>query len=206
MLIFGLRTGLRTRPLLLALVLHQTVTMCDIANLSVISFQKLLDNDTEEASRLFSACSEWGFFCLDLASDEIEPYKASAARLQDFAVQYFQRPLEEKMQDTNDAWETFNICGYLCWDSFYLCFCSSKRCHSYKPRSLDSGNVEGKKDGCEGLRVRLEHTCTQLEALAQTHITNDETVAASRRHPPSANHFAIPSWRRDAPSRNGLLH
>jgi len=24
----------------------------------------------------------------------------------------------------------------------------------YKPRGLDSGNVEHKKDGCEGLRVR----------------------------------------------------
>lgn len=85
----------------------------DIANLSVISFQKLLHDDTEEASRLFSACSEWGFFCLDLASDEIEPYRASADRLHDFAVEYFHQPLEDKMQDTNHAWETFNICGYV---------------------------------------------------------------------------------------------
>ncbi|KAK1569426.1 uncharacterized protein LY79DRAFT_674680 [Colletotrichum navitas] len=86
----------------------------DIANLSVISMQKLLSDDAEEASKLFSACSEWGFFCLDLDSIATEPYRASAGHLQDFAVQYFNRPLEEKMQDTNDAWETFNICGYIC--------------------------------------------------------------------------------------------
>ncbi|KAK1962790.1 Clavaminate synthase-like protein [Colletotrichum sublineola] len=85
----------------------------DTANLSVISMQKLLCDDAEEASELFSACSEWGFFCLDLGSDEIESYTATAGRLNDLAVQYFNKPLEEKMQDTNHAWETFNICGRL---------------------------------------------------------------------------------------------
>lgn len=93
----------------------------EIANLSIISFQKLLNEDAEEASKLFSACSKWGFFYLDLASDESEPYRASAGRLQDFAVQYFHRPLEEKMQDTNDAWETFNICGYVIMPIHSLC-------------------------------------------------------------------------------------
>lgn len=136
--------------------------MSDIANLSVISFQKLLKNDNEEASRLFSACSEWGFFCLDLTSDEIEPYQASAARLQDFAVQYFQRPLEEKMQDTNDAWETFNICGYLYWDSFYLCFArlSSATVTSREaliPAMWKARKMDARASGCvfESLSSRL---------------------------------------------------
>ncbi|KAK2016447.1 2OG-Fe(II) oxygenase family oxidoreductase [Colletotrichum eremochloae] len=118
----------------------------DTANLSVISMQKLLSEDAEEASKLFSACSEWGFFCLDLGSDEIEPYRATAGRLDDSAVQYFNKPLEEKMQDTNHVWETFNICGY-------------------KPRSLDTGNREGKKDGCEGLRLPADAIL-----LSRTHL------------------------------------
>ncbi len=83
----------------------------DIADLRVINFHKLLNDDTQEASKLFSACSEWGFFYLDLASDGVESYRTSVNRLQHFAVEYFHRPLEEKMQDVNQAWETFNICG-----------------------------------------------------------------------------------------------
>ncbi|KAM7187823.1 2OG-Fe(II) oxygenase family oxidoreductase [Rhypophila sp. PSN 637] len=105
-----------------------------IADLPVIIFSKLLNNDTEESSKLFSACSGWGFFYLDLASSEADSYRASVNNLKDFAVEYFSRPLEEKLTDVNEAWETFNVCGY-------------------KPRSLDTGNVQGKKDGCEGLRL-----------------------------------------------------
>ncbi|KAK6206404.1 2OG-Fe(II) oxygenase family oxidoreductase [Colletotrichum tabaci] len=127
----------------------------DVADLSVLSIQKLLSNDAEETIKLFSACSEWGFFYLDLASNATEPYRASTDHLQGFAVQYFNQPLEEKMQDTNEAWETINICGY-------------------KPRSLDTGNVEGKKDGCEGLRlpadvILLRETPLQFPRGAEMH-------------------------------------
>lgn len=82
-----------------------------IADLPVIRLPKLLENDPEESSKLFSACSGWGFFYLDLASSEAESYGASVKSLQDFAVEYFGRVLEEKMQDVNEAWETFNVCG-----------------------------------------------------------------------------------------------
>jgi len=82
-----------------------------IAHLSVINYKKLANNDPEESAKLFSACLEWGFFYLDLAFDETEAYRASVDRLKDFSIDYFSRPLEEKIRDTNDAWETFNICG-----------------------------------------------------------------------------------------------
>lgn len=85
----------------------------DVADLSVISFQKLLDDDAEEASKLLSASSGWGFFYLDLTSITTALYKESAGHLQDFAVQYFGLDLEEKIQDTHQTWETFNICGYV---------------------------------------------------------------------------------------------
>lgn len=104
------------------------------ANLAFISYEKLFHNDPEESAKLFAACTEWGFFYLDLSSDTAKAYRATSVELHDVAVQYFEKPLLEKMRDTNDDWGTFNICGY-------------------KPRSLDTGNMDRKKDGCEGLRL-----------------------------------------------------
>ncbi|KAH8891260.1 2OG-Fe(II) oxygenase family oxidoreductase, partial [Thozetella sp. PMI_491] len=105
-----------------------------IANLSIISYTKLLSNDPAETARLVSACRDWGFFRLDLMSTEAESYRKTVADLNEISREYFDQPLADKLKDTCDEWGVFNICGY-------------------KPRSLDFGNVEGKKDGCEGLRI-----------------------------------------------------
>ena len=83
-----------------------------IANLSVISYEKLLKGDAEEASNLLSACSEWGFFYLDLTSDVAESYRTNANTFREIAIQYFSKPLEDKLKDKNEDWGTFNICGY----------------------------------------------------------------------------------------------
>src|SRR4051812_18632873 len=96
-----------------------------LANLAVISFEKLASDDDTENNKLLHACSTWGFFYLDFGPDRSRPYQSATSHLFDFAKQYFAQPLEDKMKDTNEDWEVFNLCGY-------------------KPRSLDTGNMQGK--------------------------------------------------------------
>jgi isopenicillin N synthase-like dioxygenase len=110
-----------------------------VAELTVVSYEKLLRKDAAEADLLLSACAECGFFYLDLRGDETKRYLGLKNTLFGLSREYFARPLEEKLKDTRDEISVFNICGY-------------------KPLGLDSGNVEHKKDGCEGMRDRFPTT------------------------------------------------
>ena len=111
-----------------------TATEPVLASLAVISHEKLVSDDDAETEKLLHACATWGFFYLDIGPDSAGSYQSATSDLFRFAKQYFAQPLEDKMKDMNKEWALFNVCGY-------------------KPRSLDTGNVEGRKDGCEGLRV-----------------------------------------------------
>jgi isopenicillin N synthase-like dioxygenase len=82
-----------------------------LAELAVISWEKLHQKDPAEATRLLSACTDWGFFYLDLNSNKAEKYRHLVSALNRVSQEYFARPLEEKMKDTNEEWGVFNICG-----------------------------------------------------------------------------------------------
>ncbi len=83
-----------------------------IADLTVISYEKLLRKDVTEAALLLSACAEWGFFYLDLGGGNGESYRQTVDKLFGVSKNYFAKPIEEKLKDTMDEdMEVFNICG-----------------------------------------------------------------------------------------------
>ena len=83
-----------------------------IADLTVISYGKLLGKDEAEAARLLQACTEAGFFYLDLGGNETKGYLDMVTDLFEASKEYFAKPLQEKLKDTNnDDITLFNICG-----------------------------------------------------------------------------------------------
>jgi hypothetical protein len=83
-----------------------------IADLIVISYEKLLGKDEAEAARLLLACTEAGFFYLDLGGNETKGYLDMVTDLFEVSKDYFAKPLQEKLKDTNrDDITLFNICG-----------------------------------------------------------------------------------------------
>ena len=83
-----------------------------IADLTVIHYEKLLRKDAAEAELLLRACTDWGFFYLDLEGSSGERYQKTVDDLFDVSKTYFAKPFEEKLKDTRDEEiEVFNICG-----------------------------------------------------------------------------------------------
>lgn len=82
-----------------------------VANLTVVSYEKLLRKDATEAALLHSACAEWGFFYLDLGDGQTKDYRETVNALFGVAKEYFAKPLEEKMNDMSTEIEVYNICG-----------------------------------------------------------------------------------------------
>ena len=83
-----------------------------IADLTVIQYEKLLRKDAAEAALLFSACADWGFFYLDLGGFSGEGYRKTVDDLFGVSKTYFAKPIEEKLKDTMDEdMQVFNICG-----------------------------------------------------------------------------------------------
>ena len=83
-----------------------------MADLTVISYEKLLRKDAAEAAHLLSACAEWGFFYLDLGGSKGARYRKTVGELFGVSKDYFAKPIEEKLKDTMDEEiEVFNICG-----------------------------------------------------------------------------------------------
>ena len=83
-----------------------------VADLTVISYEKLLCKDAAEAALLLSACAKWGFFYLDLGGRNGENYRTIVGELFGVSQNYFAKPIEEKLKDTMDEeMEVFNICG-----------------------------------------------------------------------------------------------
>ena len=83
-----------------------------VADLTVISYEKLLRKDAAEAALLLSACAEWGFFYLDLGGSNGKNYRKIVGELFGLSQHYFAKPIEEKLKDTMDEeMEVFNICG-----------------------------------------------------------------------------------------------
>ena len=83
-----------------------------IADLMVISYEKLLSKDEAEAARLLHACSEAGFFYLNIDGIETKGYLDMVNDLFGVSKEYFSKPIEEKLKDTNKNDITiFNICG-----------------------------------------------------------------------------------------------
>ena len=85
-----------------------------IADLTVITYEKLLLKDPAEAALLLSACADRGFFYLDLGGFSGEGYRKTVGELFDVSKNYFAKPVEEKLKDTMDEEiEVFNICGWV---------------------------------------------------------------------------------------------
>lgn len=83
----------------------------EVANLTVIRYEKLLRKDATEAAVLHAACAEWGFFYLDLGGSETKDYRETVDALFGVAKEYFAKPLEEKLEDMSKEIEVYNICG-----------------------------------------------------------------------------------------------
>jgi isopenicillin N synthase-like dioxygenase len=68
-----------------------------LANLHTIRYQKLLDNEPQELSRLLNACQTDGFFYLDLRSASLllDLYR----NLMTLTEKYFDQPVESKLLD-----------------------------------------------------------------------------------------------------------
>ena len=82
-----------------------------VADLAVISYEKLLRKDPSEKALLHSACVDWGFFYLDLGGSGTESYLRAIESLFGVAKDYFAKPLEEKLRDTKKDISIFNVCG-----------------------------------------------------------------------------------------------
>jgi len=82
-----------------------------IADLAVISYEKLLRKNPAEMTSLLSACVNWGFFYLDLGGSNTENYLETMNALFGVSKEYFARPLEEKLKDTKQEVSVYNICG-----------------------------------------------------------------------------------------------
>lgn len=82
-----------------------------IADLAVISYEKLLQKDAGEASLLISACIDFGFFYLSLGGSGSKTYQETVKNMFKMSKEYFAKPLEEKLKDTNEDFSVFNICG-----------------------------------------------------------------------------------------------
>jgi isopenicillin N synthase-like dioxygenase len=68
-----------------------------LANLHTIQYQKLLNNEPQELSRLLKACQTDGFFYLDLRSASLllDLYR----NLMTLTEKYFDQPVESKLLD-----------------------------------------------------------------------------------------------------------
>ena len=68
----------------------------EVANLTVVSFEKLLRKDAAEAALLLSACAEWGFFYLDLGGSDSKSYMKTVGEFFVVCKEYFSKPYDEK--------------------------------------------------------------------------------------------------------------
>jgi isopenicillin N synthase-like dioxygenase len=82
-----------------------------VADIAVISYEKLLAKDPAEVLKLYEASTHWGFFYLDLDGHQTREYLDNVGALFEAAKEYFARPLEEKLKDTRKEIPVYNICG-----------------------------------------------------------------------------------------------
>ena len=74
------------------------------ADLKVISYHGLFNGEADTLSRLHSACTEDGFFYLDLSTPDQQSLRDLVAQLIDASGRFFSRlPLEEKMLYDTDV-------------------------------------------------------------------------------------------------------
>ena len=85
----------------------------EMADLEVVSYQRLRGKDEIESAKLFNACTESGFFYLDLADPKDKPYCKTVEASFALSKEYFTRPLEEKLNDKREELSALNVCGYV---------------------------------------------------------------------------------------------
>ncbi|TPX10756.1 uncharacterized protein E0L32_008325 [Thyridium curvatum] len=78
------------------------------ADLVVVSYDSLRRGEHAEVTALFSACTERGFFYLDLTGED---NLVVVEQLFGVAKEYFSKPLEEKLKDMHSEQDVFHICG-----------------------------------------------------------------------------------------------
>ncbi|KAI1148899.1 putative 2OG-Fe(II) oxygenase family oxidoreductase [Nemania diffusa] len=81
---------------------------------SVISYSKILENDTDEVASLRKACERDGFFYLDLRRETQQPHRVEEKVPQVFKIvnEFFKVDEEEKMQYDVDTIAPWKLHGY----------------------------------------------------------------------------------------------
>ena len=83
-----------------------------VAKLVVVDYEKIRQRDEVESAKLYTACVDWGFFYLDLSSSPSQPFLKTVEKLFGVSNQYFSKSFAEKLKDTREDMDVFNICGY----------------------------------------------------------------------------------------------
>jgi isopenicillin N synthase-like dioxygenase len=82
-----------------------------VTDLVIVNYDKLRLKDDTEIANLYSACTELGFFFLELG-DRTGGMLQTTDELFRVTKEYFAKSLEEKLKDTRSETEVFHICGY----------------------------------------------------------------------------------------------
>ncbi|EMD94524.1 hypothetical protein COCC4DRAFT_148663 [Bipolaris maydis ATCC 48331] len=101
-----------------------------VAQLKTIKFSELLDRSESEMENLISACEHYGFFYLDLTSNEAGNMMQDLKDLRILMKDWFKQPVSTKMKTPTIS-----------------------NAHGYKPIGVQSGISENTKDGWEALKI-----------------------------------------------------
>lgn len=91
-----------------------------VTDLVIVNYDKLRLNDATETANLYSACSELGFFFLELGN-KTEGMLQTVDELFGVTKEYFAKSIEEKLKDTRTETDLFHICGYAFDQTLMLC-------------------------------------------------------------------------------------
>lgn len=140
----------------------------EYADLKTISYHGLFYNEADALNRLYSACTEDGFFYLDLSSPKQEWLHDLVAQLNEASDRFFSRlPLAEKMLYDTDVLGSLKNYGWVQSALFESQGLISSR---YKPSGRNSGVVNGKQDGHEMFLVSLQgQQCSSWSYRRPTH-------------------------------------
>ncbi|KAF2241165.1 Clavaminate synthase-like protein [Trematosphaeria pertusa] len=125
-----------------------------LLTLPTIRLDHLRSGDTSESKKLIDACRNWGFFYLDLTSDDVlcRQWEEMLVAMKD----YFEQPLDVKMQDARQS------------DNY-----------GYEPQGTEVGPRPDTVDGYESLKISRREflkgstDLTTASALAKTDLFFD---------------------------------
>jgi isopenicillin N synthase-like dioxygenase len=135
-------------------MLSQTLDQ-EMAALPIIEFSKVARSDPGELAALLSAFKDGRFAYLDLSGAKTGHLWERAEEVMSLSSEFFNQALEDKLEYHIDKFDMSGSSGYvkLTSNSNSIDLVLTKVCSRYKPAGLNSGVIEGGKDGWEGLKV-----------------------------------------------------